>query len=659
MSTNINTGHPSAKTLGTMRYYLLVLLVINLAVIIIRVQDTRGLGSLIFGYSGSTILWSWPYFLFFIILAAALIMSDRGKDQGLQFAFSVYKYISAIGLFNWVFFGLLIAAYGYYRLAGLDLLVLTGINQLWLFGHLGVLGAIFLTGTQKIRPIHALLASFSIFGMSLWVISFIPDVQAYPLSLGWSEASRYYYASLFFSPWIYGSWAPLSSLHPSRYLMQSAPFIIPALPIWFHRLWQVLLWLGMTFAGGAALVHRFNLREQLVKLGLAAWFFLFINQGPVYYHLMVMVVLILLCFEKRHLGRSLIYVMIASLWAGISRVNWFPVPGMLAVALYVLEIPQGEKGFWQYWRWPILAVLIGFLLAFVSQAGYVAISGNPPEVFASSFTSPLFFYRLLPNEIFGPGIINMAITASFPVWVILTWRILPNLRAWGPLRMLALLSILVTLLIGGFVVSMKIGGGNNLHNMDAYLVLLAVVGVYIEFNHFVPDHPEKLVHGKFPVPLLVVAFLVPLIFALDQVQPYPDLDDEIAWQDIARVESLIDTRVSDGGEVLFIQSRHLLTFDLISDVTLVSEYEKVFLMEMAMSNNEAYLGQFRQDLEAHRFDLIVAEPLSLVIRPENVRFGEENNVWVARVAYYLDAHYHSILELEKSAMSILVPKPAE
>src|SRR6185436_5161178 len=52
-------------------------------------------------------------------------------------------------------------------------------------------------------------------------------VTDFPLSLGWSEGSRYYYASLIFSKRIYGEQFPLSTLHPSRYLLQSIPFLFP------------------------------------------------------------------------------------------------------------------------------------------------------------------------------------------------------------------------------------------------------------------------------------------------------------------------------------------------------------------------------------------------------------------------------------------------
>lgn len=648
----------SFKPIRTVRLYLLIGITIDAVVILVRARDAYGLGS-IFGFSGSILLSSWPYCLYFLGLVAGIVVIEktRWSESLINFARAVLKRISSLGTLNWVMFASLILLYGYYQLGGISEQVLMALPPIWTFGHLGLLGALFLSGTRKIKPFYSVLVSFSFYGLVLWIIYFIPDVSNYPLSLGWSETSRYYYASLFFSPQNYGKWVPLSSLHPSRYLMQSVPFLIPSLPIWVHRLWQVLLWLGVTFIAGLALTRRIKPIHRLIGFGLTAWFFLFCFQGSVYYHLMVVIIIVLLGFNKDKLWRSLGFVVLASLWAGISRVNWFPVAGMLAVTLYILEIPQGKKNFWQYWRWPVLAVILGFALAFVSQAGYAAISGNPPSVFTSSFNSPLFRYRLFPNEAFGPGIINLTITASFPIVVIILWRILSRPRTWRFLRLLALMSILITLLMLGFVVSMKIGGGDNLHNLDSYLVILAVIAAYVGFNRFVPDDPEITPTRSLPTPLIVLALLIPLIFVLDMLRPFPDKDYEQAWEDIRKLQSLIDDRVQDGGEVLFIQNRHLLTFDTIKGVPLVPEYEKVFLMEMAMSGNETYLENFWNDLEIHRFDLIVVEPLAIVIRPATDVFGEENNVWVENVAKPLGDSYYSILDLHESGMSILAPKP--
>ncbi len=639
-----------------LRIYLLVSFLLHAAVLVVRLPEAYGIGSIL-GFSGSKLVKMWPYFLGVLLSGGGMVLlATRWQKKLVNWARFVFRGIAWLRWVNWIFLPIPILFFGYLHLTGLLLPFLSGLSQIWLFGHLSLLSAIFLRGTRKIKPLEALAVSFSINGVLLWVIYFIPDVQTYPLSLGWSETSRYYYASLFFSRAIYGQSAPLSSLHPTRYLMQSLPFIVPSLPLWFHRLWQVLLWLGVTWAGGVALSRRLDIKNTWVRLAVSAWFFLFCFQGPVYYHLMVVIIIVLLGFDKDRLWRSFLIVVAASLWAGISRVNWFPVPGMLAVALYALETPHRGKNFWQYWRWPVLVVVLGMAAAFGAQAGYAAISGNPPEVFASSFNSPLFWYRLFPNEAYGPGIINLLVTAVFPLMAVILWRLFFTLRSWHFLRLLALFSILLALLAAGLVVSSKIGGGDNLHNMDAFMVFFAIIGAYFALDAAAPDWPARTQAAKLPVVLMAVAFLIPLVFAVDALRPLPNLDSERAWSDIAQVQKIIDENLSEGGEILFIHQRHLLTFDMIRGVSLVPDYEKVFLMEMAMSGNEDYLEKFWQDLEDHRFDLIISEHLAIVVRPASDIFGEENNVWVTRVAEPLVDHYEISWSFEDSDMYILTPR---
>lgn len=645
------------RVLSTLRLYLLAGVVLSLVVLVIKVPEAHGIGSIL-GFSGSILLSIWPVFLTFFLFTAGLVLTAAPAANSLaaiaRVAFGALVWLRGL---NWVLFPLPLFFYGYYRLAGLSLPGLSEVPEIWIFGHLTLLGALFLSGTRRLSPPKSLLAAVSVYGIGLLVFYYIPDVRTYPLALGWSETSRYYYASLFFAPRIYGRWIPLSSLHPTRYLLQSLPFLLPSLPLWFHRLWQVLLWLGFTLGGGLAVAKRIVPRRGWVRWGMAAWFALFCFQGPVYYHLMVMVILVVLGFDREKPWRSLLFVALASLWAGISRVNWFPVPGMLAVALYVLEKPYGKRTFWAYWRWPVGAVALGMPLAFGAQALYAALSGNPSEVFASSFNSPLFWYRLFPNAAYGPGIINLLITAAFPLLVVIVWRVAPRWRSWRFLRLLALLSLLAALLAAGLVVSTKIGGGDNLHNLDAFLVMLALIGAYLGFGGFTADSP-RMAKGRRPLPqpLVVLAFLIPLVFAVGMVRPYPDLNFNRAWNDIQQVQMMVDRVLADGGEVLFIQQRHLITFEIIVGAPLVPEYEKVFLMEMAMSGNTAYLSKFWTDLETHRFDLIVSEPLALVTRPASDVFGEENNVWVERVAAPMAEAYRVALELPESEMALLVPR---
>lgn len=642
-------SHPSLSL------YLGVALSINLAVLFVGIYKARGLGTIL-GFSGRMLLALWPFLLISIVLTVALMaLRTRWADVVVGPARFILKIFSYLRNFNFVLFIIPILLVSYYFLAGITLPILTKAPYFWTFGNLVILGAVFLSSTRKIQPSYALLASFSIYSLIIGVVYYIPEISSYSLSLGWSETSRYYDASLFFSRWVYGARAPLPSLDPTRAFLQSLPFLIPSVPIWVHRIWKVLLCLGITFTASMALANRIQLKNRWVNLALVAWFFVYSLQGPVYYHLMVVVIIVLLGFDKDQLRRTLVFVGLASLWAGVSRVNWFPVAGVLAVILYVLEVPQEGKSFWQYWRWPVGAVVLGLALAFGSQAVYAAISGNSPEAYVTSFNSPLYWYRLFPNEAYGPGVIHLAITASFPLWLGIVWRLLPNLKAWRWSRVLVLLSVMIVFLVAGLIVSAKIGGGNNLHNLDSYLIILAVIATYLCFNRFKPDDSTRAPQSPLPILLIVLAFLVPMESTLTDLEPYLVRDESAAQKDIQLLQIVIDALVHENGEVLFIQHRHLLTFGLIEGVDLVPEYEKVALMEMAMSNNETYLEQFWQDLEDHRFAVIVTEPLAMFEKSSSDTFGEENNIWRMRVEDPLTASYHTLFELSESGMSIMIP----
>jgi hypothetical protein len=426
-----------------------------------------------------------------------------------------------------------------------------------------------------------------IYGTTWKIASLIPDISAYPFSLGWSETSRYYYASLFLSNSIYGLRVPPSVLHPTRYLMQALAFLIPEAQLWQHRLWQVLLWSGFTFGAAITLLGRLrrstkqtvNILEPLHGIGTIAficWAFLFLWQGPVYYHLLVMVILTLWGADNQHPWRTLFIVIVCSIWAGISRVNWFPVPGILVSTLYLLETPVHSKPIWRYLLPPIFFVSLGTAIAYASQQLYIAWSGNPSEQFGSSFSSDLLWYRLFPNATYRLGILPSAILVSLPLLSLIYLRL--RARRWGyhPIRLLGLGSILTILFTGGVVVSLKIGGGSNLHNLDAYLVLLLVTGTFIYFGALRDETNACDPPVQQYQPILAAAVALPVLLAVMSPAQIPQYDFEATGieMDILRDET---HQASKHGEVLFISQRHLLAFDEdFDDIALVPDCEKVF-----------------------------------------------------------------------------------
>jgi len=486
--------------------------------------------------------------------------------------------------------------------------------------------------------------------------AFLPELSSQPFSLGWSEASRYYYASLLFSRPIYGFAATPSVLHPTRYLLQALAFLIPNSPIWFHRFWQVALWITTSAAAGLVLARRFSIREPRIRWLAALWVALFLLQGPVYYHLLVMVILIGWWFRADRPWRNLGLVLAASIWAGLSRINWFPVPGLLATELFLLERRFGRRAGWPSIVWPAVWVLGGTLVAGLAQLGYALASGNPSDRFTSSFTSDLLWYRLGPNLTNPLGILPAILLASVPVLLWAGLRVWPRRLHFHPLRILGVGGILTALLAGGLVVSVKIGGGSNLHNLDAYLVAVAILGGYLVWREVPTDRPLAPAWGRVPWGVQVAAVFMPVAFAIGAGAPAAPLElasTQTALDEIRREASPVDAQ---GDEVLFIAHRQLLTFGDLEAIRLVPEHELVFLMEMAISHHRPYLDAFRQDLERQRFGLIITYPLETEYQGRSHAFGEENDTWVREVSEPILCSYEPRVTLRLPPLQILVPR---
>ncbi len=474
-----------------------------------------------------------------------------------------------------------------------------------------------------------------------------------PFSMGYSEAGRHYYASLFFAESLYVMKLPLPFLHPSRYLLMSIPFLVDGLPLWFHRFWQAFLWFGLTLTASFFLARRLKLNKNMTAL-VTLWAFLFFLQGSVYYHLQVMVILVLAGVSVKHPWRSLIFIILASLWAGISRVNWFPVPAMLAIGIYLLETPLTGKG-WKYWLTPFAWGLSGVVAALISQFAYIQISGNADvSAFGSSFTSDLLWNRLLPNETFPMGILPGILLVSAPLLIAFYQIARGRKNSLHPLRWLALFAMLAVLFVGGAVVSTKIGGGADLHNMDAYMVMLSVLVLSIWAGQVSAEKDAKPMDGRVNWSVVLAALLIPLGFAIRNIGFYPSYDKTTAEQDI----QLLQETIQNGGEILFITERQLITFDYVNGVRLVPEYEQSELMEMAMSRNRLYLEQFYADLENRRFDLIIAEDQKFAPQRQGA-FAEEDAAWVRYVGSPMLCNYRPAVSLLSNNLRIFEPRPRQ
>jgi hypothetical protein len=221
-----------------------------------------------------------------------------------------------------------------------------------------------------------------------------------------------------------------------------------------------------------------------------------------------------------------------------------------------------------------------------------------------------------------------------------------KLKSIHPLRWFGMWAMLAVLFAGGLVVSVKIGGGGDLHNMDAFAVLLAVIAFYfIGGNVQMEGTAEDNSPFKLPVlswPIAATGLLIPLIFIIPLLSSPQKFHSDVNQQAFKLLKSMSE-QASQKGPVLFINERHLVTFHQVN-VPLVPDYEAVTLMEMAMSINQAYLQQFYADLKNHRFAAIVADKQNVGIQEEGA-FSDENNVWNSRVSPYILCYYEPVTVL--------------
>lgn len=119
----------------------------------------------------------------------------------------------------------------------------------------------------------------------------------------------------------------------------------------------------------------------------------------------------------------------------------------------------------------------------------------------------------------------------------------------------------------------------------------------------------------------------------------------------AQVESAAQT-----GDVLFMDQRQLLTFGFVS-APLVPEYDKKYLMDRALTNSlQPVFQDFYADLAAHRFSLIVTDPLRKPLKGSDFSFGEENDAWVTWVAAPILCYYKVEVNLDDVRIQLLVPR---
>jgi hypothetical protein len=507
-----------------------------------------------------------------------------------------------------------------------------------------------------------LIASLAL-AVSIGINYYLLEVVAYPFSLTWSEGNRFYDYSLVFGQGLYQYNGAIVNPYasPGRYGLWGILFLLQGLPIWAHRLWDALVRSLLPIVLGWALSRR--IEQKTIRLIFFLWVSIFFMVLSPVHPPFVLALIIALAFGfESSLTVRAVALFIASFYAGLSRWTWVVAPASWGVLVdLLLFYPERKGNFWQRLKPAILllfialvpGVIINFSTFFSAATGAESLTMN----------QPLLWYRLLPNPTYQLGVGPSVLLATGPLLVILAWLLISKRWQTDWLQKLAISGALTGFLVVGLIISAKIGGGGDLHNLDMYLAaLILIVAIALILltrrNEFQPE----------AWPFWIQAMLAILMFsAAASFTPFTDYMNTTSTDGlpdstlVAQGLNAIQTHVAQAmpqGEILFMDQRQLITFGYLKNIPFVPDYEKKYMMDQAMGSDANYFMKYYRDLARARFSLIITEPLKVRLKGEaSAPFSEENDDWVKWVSEPTLCFYKPIYTDKANNFQLLVPRP--
>jgi hypothetical protein len=520
------------------------------------------------------------------------------------------------------------------------------------------------------NKIFLLLGYFlAITGLLFRVYSILPTITNFPFPVYWSEGGRIFAAYQVYAPIITGKYYSFPWLDPARSILDGIVLLIPHLPIWAYRLWGSLLFLIFNFLASLLTLRKVTcmstvpeIRKQELVLPLTLWGTLFLLQGPVYYHLLAGILPVLWLYHEKRPVQNLIVVILCSIWEALCRVNWFLMPAILAVFIYLHSKPVLQKNLCGYLKWPLVYIISGGISSFSIYWIYIKGLGQVIPFLNPSMDYFFALYKLWPNAGYMgliPGIALISLPALFII-LFTGWKYRMKLH-W--IRLAMILCILGIFFAGSTVVSIRAGGGYDLHNYDSFLLLLFISGCFfgldaVSFDGDGVQLKPLLINHR----VLIFILVIPFVMSIPKTTANTKIQTSQSDQALMEINHLLQKSIESNIDqpILFIDQRQLQVFNMIKEDNIYIPYEKIELMEMAMARNEEYEEQFQSDLEKHKFSLIVSEKLVPWEKSFAPDFFErdwyENNVWVDYVAIPVLNYYTPIYINELFGIAVYVPK---
>ncbi|MBN1230669.1 MAG: hypothetical protein JXA19_02260 [Anaerolineales bacterium] len=556
--------------------------------------------------------------------------------------------------------------------------VLTGkFLRAWIFFFSILISTVLMVRDQEklITPLS--LVSASLAAGVVFVLGFeFSEVTDYPFSLYWSEGNRIWDYSILFGKYRYNY--PLDqkiavNMDWVRQSLWGLPFLLPSLSLAGIRFWSAFLFTILYAILGWTAI-KFNKQEWGKWLGFGLWTMLFLYQGPIYTPLVLAGILVVF-LRNSPLWLAFPLLILAGYYAHESRFTWMFAPSFWAVTIAMtLPLLEGRKLVIKDWlRGGLLAIAgltgswgvtrvwprIRDAIQTKQQISIDTVSGamnivSPQGVNQVVTEQPLIWSRLLPNDTYSLGIILGLAIAVTPLIILIMYALIikkVNLNLW---QGLAWLLPQLAFLVVGITASVKIGGGTNLHNLDMFLVGLAIMAALAWEAGGKEMIFSRLHSFNWVSTTVLLAVLIPSLIPVLSAKPQQIAPDQKAAQALSELREYVDC-ASQYGEVLFMDQRQLLTFGYLEDVPLVPDYEKKTVMDEALNANVSYFEPFYADLEFQRFTLIITDRQAILDKESGQSLAEENNTWVEWVTVPLLESYESVENYKLVGMELFMP----